>query len=249
MGVWSRHRKDLASLQTIVRKINIIDTLSDEAKLLNHITQSRAPVVVSFVNQNALNIAWRSPVFASCLIKSDVLLLDGIGMAVCLFVLRGVAGRNMNGTDFIPRLAAAFAGRPTALFGTVDPWTSQAAVALERLGCRVVSLMDGFKPDEEYVTETILKAPDLIILAMGNPRQEILSAKIASAITKPTVIVNGGAIADFLAHRFERAPLWVQRAHFEWMFRLLLEPGRLWRRYTVGGFAFVWSVLRLRMML
>jgi exopolysaccharide biosynthesis WecB/TagA/CpsF family protein len=249
MGAWSERKKDLALLNAIVRKISIIDTVADEAELLNHLTRSRRPVVLSFVNQNVLNIARRSPVFASCLIQSDVLLLDGIGMTVGLFLLRGTNGRNMNGTDFIPRLAAAFAGRPTALFGTVEPWTGQAAIVLERLGCRIVSFMDGFKPDEEYVTETILKSPDLIILSMGNPRQEILSLKIASAIRKPMVIVNGGAIADFLAHRFTRAPLWVQRAHFEWMFRLLLEPGRLWRRYTLGGFAFVWSVLRLRMML
>jgi hypothetical protein len=52
MGAWSERKKDLALLNAIVRKINIIDTVADEAELLNHLTRSRRPVVLSFVNQN-----------------------------------------------------------------------------------------------------------------------------------------------------------------------------------------------------
>ena len=89
-------------------------------------------------------------------------------------------------------------------------------------------------------------SPELVILAMGNPKQEAVARAIAAATTQPMVIVNGGAIADFLAHRFERAPLWVRRAHCEWLYRVLLEPKRLWRRYLLGGFSFVWHIVRLR---
>ncbi len=88
--------------------------------------------------------------------------------------------------------------------------------------------------------------PELIILAMGNPKQETVASMIASSVTTPMVIVNGGAIADVLAKRFERAPQWVRRAHCEWLFRLLQEPRRLWRRYLLGGISFAWRVMRLR---
>jgi len=155
----------------------------------------------------------------------------------------------MNGTDFIPRLTAEFAGRSTALFGTLDPWTSQAAAALNGLGCQVVSTLDGFRSDRDYVDETIRVAPELVILAMGNPKQEAVAKAIASAARQPMVTVNGGAIADFLAQRFKRAPPWARRARCEWIFRLLLEPRRLWRRYLLGGFSFAWHVVRLRMSL
>ena len=239
----------VASANAVLRKIDVIDSDADEAALIGRITRAHRPTVVSFVNQNVLNLSWRSADFASCLIDSDVLLRDGIGIEVCLRILGRDAGRNMSGTDFIPRLAAACAGRRTALFGTQEPWTSRAATGLAALGCRIVATMDGFRPASDYVTETTRTGPEFIILAMGNPKQEIIAREIASSTVDPVVIVNGGAIADFLGQRFERAPLWMRRAGCEWFFRLLLEPRRLWRRYLLGGASFVWYVMRLRMAL
>jgi exopolysaccharide biosynthesis WecB/TagA/CpsF family protein len=114
------------------------------------------------------------------------------------------------------------------------------------LGCQIVAKVDGFKPESDYVTEAMRARPELIILAMGNPKQEIVARMIASSATTKMIIVNGGAVADVLAKRFERAPQWVRRAHFEWLFRLLQEPKRLWRRYLLGGISFAWRVMRLR---
>jgi exopolysaccharide biosynthesis WecB/TagA/CpsF family protein len=245
----SRPTRGLAELHMIINNVRIIDTVDDEAELIARITKAEAPLVISFVNQHALNLAATSPDFASCLIRSEILLRDGIGMAVCMWTLRRACGLNMNGTDFIPRLIAAFAGRRAALFGTVDPWTTRAAAALQTLGCEVVSTLDGFRADADYLTETMANMPDLVILGMGNPRQEAVSRFIAAAMTRPIVIVNGGAIADFLAHRFERAPLYLRRTDCEWAFRLLLEPRRLWRRYSLGAFSFAWHVFRLRVTL
>lgn len=243
----SGHGQRLALLRAIINKIDIIHSEADEDRLLARITRSDHPLIVSFINQHALNLAWRSPEFAACLTQSDLLLRDGVGMEICLTALRRNVGRNMNGTDFIPRLAAAFAGRRIALFGTAEPWTSRAANALERLGCKVVSVVDGFRPDAVYLAEATQTAPDLVILAMGNPRQEAVATALVAAATHPMVIVNGGALADFLAQRFERAPIWVRRARSEWIFRLLLEPKRLWRRYLLGSFSFAWHILSLRM--
>ena len=234
---------DLANL--LLSKITVIAGGADEANLIARITQSRTPVVVSFINQNAMNLAWCSPDYAACLIGSDILLRDGIGIELCLAALGRRAGRNMCGTDFIPRLAAACSGRRTALFGTEEPWTGRAAEALAALGCQIVAKMDGFLPTSDYVTEAMRSLPELIILAMGNPKQETVARMIALSATTKMVIVNGGAVADVLAKRFERAPQWVRRAHCEWLFRLLQEPRRLWRRYLLGGISFAWRVTRL----
>jgi exopolysaccharide biosynthesis WecB/TagA/CpsF family protein len=240
-----RHR--FGSVKAVIEKIDIIDRDADEARLIARLLQPTKSLVVSFINQHIMNLACRSPDFAHCLINSDILLRDGIGIQLCLFALKQNAGNNMCGTDFIPRLAAAFSGRPIALFGTMEPWTSRAASALEGLGCRIATKMDGFRPVSDYVAEALRSTPELIILAMGSPKQEVVAHAIAASATCPTVIVSGGAIADNLALRFARAPLWVRRIHCEWAFRILLEPRRLWRRYLVGGVSFAWYVLRLRM--
>ena len=245
----SEGKHQIVSVRKAIEKIDIIDSDADEAELVARLARTDRPLVVSFINQHIMNLACNSPSLAHCLTKSDVLLRDGIGIQLCLVALTQNPGRNMCGTDFIPRIVAAFSDRRTALFGTAEPWTSRAASALESLGCRMVAEMDGFRPVSDYVAETMRSAPELIILAMGSPKQEVVANAIAASATYPTVIVNGGAIADFLALRFARAPLWVRRAHCEWAFRLLLEPRRLWRRYLVGCFPFAWNVLRLRMVL
>jgi exopolysaccharide biosynthesis WecB/TagA/CpsF family protein len=245
----SEGEHQIVSVRKAIKQIDIIDSDADEAELVARLARTERPLVVSFINQHIMNLACNSPGFAHCLTASDVLLRDGIGIQLCLVALAQNPGRNMCGTDFIPRIVAAFSGRRTALFGTAEPWTSRAASALEALGCRMVAEMDGFRPASDYVAETMRSAPELIILAMGSPKQEVVANAIAASATCPTVIVNGGAIADFLALRFTRAPLWVRRVHCEWAFRLLLEPRRLWRRYLVGCFPFAWNVLRLRMVL
>jgi exopolysaccharide biosynthesis WecB/TagA/CpsF family protein len=239
-------RPGLWPLSAVVNRLKTIDNEAEEAALIERITAADCPLVLSFVNQNSFNLAFGSPEFAARLLDSDILLRDGVGMELCLAALRKAVGRNMNGTDFIPRLAVAFAGRRTALFGTAEPWTSKAAAALEKMGCRLVSSMDGFRPEMDYVEEIARTAPELIILAMGSPRQEIVAARVAAAATSPVLIVNGGAIADFLAERFERAPTWMRHLRCEWLFRLTLEPKRLWRRYLLGGIPFAWHVLQLR---
>src|SRR4051794_31777054 len=78
-------------------------------------------------------------------------------MELCLAALHKEMGRNMNGTDFIPRLAVVFAGRKTALFGTAEPWTSRAAVALERIDARLCRSWMGSGPTR--TTQRQLPAP------------------------------------------------------------------------------------------
>jgi len=63
----------------------------------------------------------------------------------------------------------------------------------------------------------------------------------------PMLVVNGGAILDFLAGRFPRAPKWMRTLGLEWLFRLVREPGRLFQRYVIGNGVFLWRAMRLKL--
>src|SRR5438132_512000 len=76
--------------------------------------------------------------------------------------------------------------------------------------------------------------PELIILAMGMPKQEAIAVRLRAYLKSPALIVNGGAILDFLGGKVTRAPRWMQRLYLEWVYRLYLEPRRLARRYLLG---------------
>lgn len=87
-------------------------------------------------------------------------------------------------------------------------------------------------------------AAHIVWLGISTPRQDVLAARLARLTG--SVVVAVGAAFDFIAGSKASAPLWVRRSGLEWIFRLLSEPSRLWRRYLVGGVVFLIRVFRYR---
>lgn len=83
---------------------------------------------------------------------------------------------------------------------------------------------------------------DVVWIGLGTPKQDIVAAKLAEKVGAPCIGV--GAAFDFVAGTVPEAPLVLQRLGMEWMYRLLSEPRRLWRRYTVGNVQFLLAVMR-----
>jgi exopolysaccharide biosynthesis WecB/TagA/CpsF family protein len=103
-------------------------------------------------------------------------------------------------------------------------------------GLRVVGTRHGFTGPAEAaaVAEEIARSrPDILILAMGSPRQEIWMAEHGARLGVPVVWAAGGVL-DYASGRLRRAPRWMIRLGLEWLGRALIEPRRLGRRYVVG---------------
>jgi N-acetylglucosaminyldiphosphoundecaprenol N-acetyl-beta-D-mannosaminyltransferase len=78
---------------------------------------------------------------------------------------------------------------------------------------------------------------------MGVPNQEKWAAENMQTLGVPLCWCVG-ALFEYIAGVRKPAPRWVRRAGFEWLFRLLQEPRRLWRRYLIGNFSFLFRVIR-----
>lgn len=166
---------------------------------------------------------------------------DGIGMDLAARLMHGQRFReNLNGTDFIPRLLG---GSPLPLrvflFGARPEVVREASRSVERrFGHTVVGAVSGYGVDDDLVCERIRAAkPDVVLVALGNPLQEQWILDHAQKLP-PALYVGVGALFDFLAERAVRAPVWVRKLHLEWFFRLMQEPKRLWKRYTVDAIRF-----------
>ena len=216
------------------RRIQTVNDRRAYDELLAILQRPSRPYIVSFVNAHAANLAWQSPEFGATLLASDLLLRDGIGVELGLRAFGRPAGLNMNGTDFIPQITQMYTGRRVALFGTDSPWLEIARQQLESAGMVVVASHDGFSPLQTYLTLAAETRPELVILAMGMPRQEEIAMSLRDHMSYPVVIVNGGAILDFLAGKVTRAPKLMRSTGTEWAYRLALEPRRLARRYLLG---------------
>jgi N-acetylglucosaminyldiphosphoundecaprenol N-acetyl-beta-D-mannosaminyltransferase len=96
--------------------------------------------------------------------------------------------------------------------------------------------------DDEIVHRIRRSAPDIIWVGLSTPKQEIWMADHVSKLDS-MVLIGVGAAFDFHAGVKPQAPRWMQRNGLEWLFRLLTEPGRLWRRYLINNPLFVLMIL------
>ncbi len=152
----------------------------------------------------------------------------------------------------MPAFCREFAkrGYRVYLLGAKPGVAEEAAAALERQapGLVVAGTAHGYFPAAE--TPSVLEAinnakPDVVLVGMGVPVQELWIARNADRL-EARMLWGVGGLFDFLSGRTRRGPKWLWNNGFEWLCRLIVEPGRLWRRYVFGLAAFMLMVLRLR---
>ena len=97
--------------------------------------------------------------------------------------------------------------------------------------------------DQEIVALICRASPDVLWVGLGTPKQERWMHEHRDKLRVP-VVASVGAAFDFLSGRRRQAPLWMREHGLEWLFRLLKEPRRLWRRYLLHGAQFLFYVLR-----
>ena len=232
--------------QTMIDQLDIVESkvkydcmvASLSSNCLDH------SIVLSFVNAHAMNILLRDHLFYDSLVQSDILLRDGAGMSLLYRILHLDPGYNMNGTDFIPKILSSHVGAKVAIWGTDEPYLSRAVhVCSIKFNIEVISVENGFYDAGYYLKIAHNLDVQVILLGMGMPKQEILAHKLKNVINKPMIIICGGAIIDFLGEKTLRAPLILRKMGLEWVYRLWLEPKRMFSRYVIGNPLFLLRAL------
>lgn len=233
--------------RTLVSKIEILRTEEHFQEALQALHNTQHPHVLAFVNAHAMNCAAEDETFFKALNQADTLFRDGIGLEI-LYRMRGQsAGLNLNGTDLIPKLLSTCNGRSIALYGTQEPYLGQAihTITSTLAPQSTIHSANGFLAAAEYITLAQQQKPTLIVLGMGMPKQEQVAAQLRDQLDFPCLIVCGGAIIDFLGGKVTRAPEWMRNLKAEWIYRLALEPKRLFRRYVLGNPKFLFRALKV----
>ena len=88
---------------------------------------------------------------------------------------------------------------------------------------------------------------DIIFVSLGSPKQEIFSYQLKNYLKKPKIIIPVGAAFDFISGVKKRAPKWMGRWGLEWMFRLIKEPDRLWKRYLIFSWIFLLLLIKRKL--
>ena len=185
---------------------------------------------------------------------ADFVTADGMPIVLLSKLLRNPLPARVTGADMVPAICRRCAEeglRVYVLGGDKDA----VEEAFRKLGVvsggveelKVVGIDPAFvKLDEDQpeIVERINAAkPDVLFVALGNPKQELWMGRNASRLDAGVMVGIGGTF-NFIAGRVKRAPKWMQRSGLEWIYRILQEPGRLWRRYAYGLVKFAWLSVR-----
>ena len=102
----------------------------------------------------------------------------------------------------------------------------------------IVGQNDGFFKDDKQMIDTIVKTkPQIVMLALGTPKQELLAVEV-NKILKSVLLIGCGGALDVLAGKVKRAPLFIQNLHLEWLHRLIASPSRIKRQIVLPIFLF-----------
>jgi N-acetylglucosaminyldiphosphoundecaprenol N-acetyl-beta-D-mannosaminyltransferase len=212
----------------------------------------------SYVQHMAINaaklVAMRDdPELARVIRGCELVTADGQAVVWASRVLGDPLPERVAGIDLMEALMARAAQRGYRVYilGARREVLEEAVRRLHERhpGLQIVGYRDGYFSDDEEaaVADAIAHArPDILFVAMSSPRKELFLGRRGPAMDVPFVMGVGGAI-DVVSGITKRAPRIMQRLGLEWLFRLLQEPRRLFRRYAVTNAHFVELVLRERL--
>lgn len=245
-----------------LKNLNIITSKKNLASL------PPGKLLINTINAHSYNTALKDPLFAEALMNGDALIPDGASIVMACRWLKAksqpeerIAGwdlfqlemnriedeskarRNINKED-LP-LKVMFMGSSEKVLSLIREKSSYDYPNLE-----IVTYSPPYKnkfsdKDNNDIIEIINKAnPDLLWIGMTAPKQEKWVYSHWSELDINCHCGTVGAVFDFYAGTSKRAPIWWQTHGLEWMYRLLKEPKRMWRRYLVGNVLFLYNIAK-----
>ena len=247
-----------ATVTALPQRSRIFDIpvdLGQPAELIRRITgwvgSGRPARRVMYLNAHVLNQSRANPALREALEQADLVYCDGYGVRLAAKALDAEIPHRMTGADWIYGLAALceLGGQSVYLLGAEPGVTAEAARRLQRwypllqiAGTHHGYFDIGSAHDDRVVEDINARKPDIVLVGMGTPKQELWVAHNAARL-ETDVVWTVGALFDYVSGRVPRAPRWLADNGLEWIFRLAIEPQRMWRRYLLGNPVFISRVM------
>jgi N-acetylglucosaminyldiphosphoundecaprenol N-acetyl-beta-D-mannosaminyltransferase len=227
------------------------------AQIIDHALAGGSPEYV--VTPNAMHILslQKDPLFQKIYRQAFLVVPDGVSLIWSAQFLNTPLNGRVNGTDLFEQLCAAAADKGLKVF-LLGGRAGAADAAREILETRHPDLKIvgthcppyGFESQSTELASINARItaakPDLLFVGLGAPKQEKWIAANYQELAVP-ISVGIGVSFELVANMVSRAPIWMQKTGLEWLFRLIVEPGRLWKRYIIGNPLFILLVLKQRL--
>ena len=223
-------------------------------------------LLINTINAHSFNTAKKDQLFADALTNGDVLIPDGVSIVkACKWIkAKSQPKERIAGWDLFSfemeklereseELKTKSEESKIVMFmgssqKVLDLIVKRAAEVYPHL--KVVTYSPPYKPefsdeDNKAIIDAINAAnPDLLWIGMTAPKQEKWTYSHWNELNIHCHVGTIGAVFDFFAGTVERAPIWWQEHDLEWLYRLIKEPKRMWRRYIIGNSLFLWNMVK-----
>jgi N-acetylglucosaminyldiphosphoundecaprenol N-acetyl-beta-D-mannosaminyltransferase len=223
--------------------------------IIAHAKAGGKPSYVATANAQHIVLLDRDQRLREIYRHADLVVPDGISLLLAARLHGRSLKERVAGVDMFQALCkqAAENGLHVFLLGGLPNSADLAAEILKKrfAGLRVSTYCPpfGFEKSTEGLERTAYAVreakPDLLFVALGAPKQEYWIYEHALRLSIPVSIGVGGSF-EMVAGVVRRAPVWIQKLGCEWLYRLCLEPRRMWRRYLLGNIEFALIVARQR---
>ncbi|RZK26240.1 MAG: glycosyltransferase [Flavobacterium sp.] len=225
---------------TMGETVNIIERAIQQQIMLHHVVVNAAKVVNS-INDRALR---------ESIVNCDIINADGQSIVWASRLLGKPLPERVAGIDLMMNLVemAADKGYKIFLLGAKDDVLRKVvSIYQTKYGDNVIAgFRNGYfkEHDEWEVANQIANSKaNMLFVAITSPKKEVFLNKYKDIIKTPFIMGVGGSF-DVIAGKVNRAPLWMQKSGLEWLFRVIQEPRRMWKRYLITNSAFIYMVLK-----
>ncbi len=244
-------RESLSRFRVLNTGISAV-TLRGAVSTISGWTASRQREYVNVCNADVVLQAYDDPRLAEIINTSGMAVPDGMPL-VWMGRWRGLPVGRVYGPDLMLALCEQglqagwthyfYGGTPEVLEALTRKLTGRCP-GLQIAGSWAPPFRP-LTPGEEADVEARINAahPDVVWVGIGTPKQDFWMARFRPRLAAPVLIAVGAAF-NFHAGHIHQAPRWMMWCGLEWLFRLAMEPARLWRRYLIGIPRFVWLVAR-----
>ena len=217
-------------------------TMAEAVDVVRRAMDTRAGVMVATANAEMLMRATHDEELRRILNASALVVPDGAGTVWAARHLGHAMPERVAGYDLAQELlrCAPAEGRRVYFFGSAPGVAEKAKAKAEQLypGIEIVGVRNGFfspADNAAIIVEIRAARPDLLLVALGVPKQEKWIAAHLAELDVPVAIGVGGTL-DVMAGVMKRAPHWMQKAKLEWLFRGLMQPKRAGRLLALPKF-------------
>ncbi|MFH1759895.1 MAG: WecB/TagA/CpsF family glycosyltransferase [bacterium] len=234
-------------------KVSII-TQNELHSFISYSIKNNLKSLVLNVNINCLNLAYTRPWLKDFLNLAPVVFVDGAGVMWGMRVLGHKIPERITYADWLLDLSGFCEEQDFSLYflGAKPGIAQKAAEKLRRMypNLRITGIDHGYfnlegKESREIIEKINKKRPDILVTGFGMPRQEKWLSRNWEEIDAK-IFLTGGACFDFVSGTMPRCPRFMADHSMEWLFRLFVEPRRMFKRYVLGNPLFVWRVFKER---